>query len=544
MSHRFAGIALILLSTLGGSAFAASSLEDQTRRWEERNPGSLPHWLTPDESARLDEIGRTFSQTAPPALPAREVAEFERMGSVLIRYPFGIPISLIAALAEETPLVTLVSSTSQENTVRAQYVAAGMNPASYSFLRAPTNSYWTRDYGPWFVQTADEVAVVDFPYNRPRPLDDDVPLVVAASLGMEVYGMPLIQTGGNWMSDGYGTAASTDLVVEENPGLTEAQMAEMVQSYVGVGRYFTLPDPNNTYIDHIDCWSKFLDVDKVMVREVPTSHAQYDEIEAAAAWFAQTPSGWGTPYEVYRVWTPNNQPYTNSLILNGRVFVPLAGSSWDDEALEAYRQAMPGYEVLGFTGSWESTDALHCRVKGLADPGLLHIHHVPAPADVAAWQPVELRTQLTVGSGQALIEDSLRCWFRVDGGDWSALPLTADGAEWRVFLPALAADQELDYYLQAADASGRFEQHPFTGRADPHHLQAVGGTLAAPVISLQLQGTQLVLNWEPVPGATRYQVEVRAGLLDPWQVWEEAAQPGWSEALGESRLYRVRAVAP
>jgi len=28
---------------------------------------------------------------------------------------------------------------------------------------------------------------------------------------------------------------------------------------------------------------------------------------------------------------------------------------------------MPGYEVLPFTGTWESTDALHCRVKGIPD---------------------------------------------------------------------------------------------------------------------------------------------------------------------------------
>ena len=42
-------------------------------------------------------------------------------------------------------------------------------------------------------------------------------------------------------------------------------------------------------------------------------------------------------------------------------------SSWDDEALEVYQIAMPNHEILGFTGSWQSTDALHCRVKGIPD---------------------------------------------------------------------------------------------------------------------------------------------------------------------------------
>ena len=38
---------------------------------------------------------------------------------------------------------------------------------------------------------------------------------------------------------------------------------------------------------------------------------------------------------------------------------------------------MPGYEVIGFSGSWESTDALHCRIKGVPDLEMLQIFHNP-----------------------------------------------------------------------------------------------------------------------------------------------------------------------
>lgn len=544
---RTALAACALLFTLAAGAAPSADdpmLEARTRAWGEENPASLPHWLTPDELGRLDEIGRTFTETPPPVLPPREVAEFERMSAVLVRYPFGISVALIAALSQETPVLTLVTGLSQENTVRAQYAAGGVDLAACDFLYAPTNSYWTRDYGPWFVQAGSEIAVVDFPYNRPRPNDDDVPWRVAAQMGLEVYGMNLIHTGGNWMSDGYGAAASSDLVVEENPGLSEAQIDQLVLDYLGVSAYHTLPDPNGTYIDHIDCWAKFLDVDKVLVLEVPASHAQYDEIEATAAWFAATPSSYGTPYQVFRVWTPNDQPYTNSLILNGRVFVPIMNSSWDDEALAVYQAAMPGYEVLGFTGSWQSTDALHCRAKGLADPGLLRLRHIPLAAELPPWQPAEVRVAITACSGQPLLEDSLRCWYRVDGGAWQALALTADAGDWRTLLPGLQPGQQLDYYLQAADASGRFEQHPFTGRADPHHLAALAGALAAPTLAVHLAGSALVLEWPTVPGAIHYRVEASASLAGPWQVLSSDAQSGWSEPLStECRLYRAIAVS-
>ncbi len=181
--------------------------------------------------------------------------------------------------------------------------------------------------------------------------------------------MDLIHTGGNYMTDGMGISASSELVWEENPSLTHEEIDGLVDDYLGIETYHVIPDPNNTYIDHIDCWAKFLDVDKILIRSVPESHPQYDEIEATADYFAEQTSSYGNLYEVYRAYTPNNEPYTNSLILNKKVLVPITGSSYDDEAIESYELAMPGYEVIGFSGSWQSTDALHCRTKGIADIG-------------------------------------------------------------------------------------------------------------------------------------------------------------------------------
>ena len=35
---------------------------------------------------------------------------------------------------------------------------------------------------------------------------------------------------------------------------------------------------------------------------------------------------------------------------------------------------MPNHEILPFVGSWESTDALHCRVKGIPDLSLMEFN--------------------------------------------------------------------------------------------------------------------------------------------------------------------------
>ena len=59
-------------------------------------------------------------------------------------------------------------------------------------------------------------------------------------------------------------------------------------------------------------------------------------------------------------------------------------NAWDDEALEVYQTALPGYEVIGVTGTWESTDALHCRVKGIPDLEMLQLFHMPLLDTVSA----------------------------------------------------------------------------------------------------------------------------------------------------------------
>jgi len=331
--------------------------------------------MSPEEKALFHLVGKDYVATDPPPGQIWNIAEFEKMEGVLVGYPgsFGIQYDLIAAMSEETMVTTIVETSNQLDYVISQYEAQGVNMDNASFIVTALDSYWTRDYGPWYVRYGDDqIGIIDFIYNRPnRPNDNAVPPQMADYLGIEWFGMDLITAGGNYMTNGYGISSSTDLTWEENPTLSPAEIDEIVLDYLGVTAYHVLPDPNNTYIDHIDCWGKFLDVDKVLIREVPESHPQYDEIEATAAYYAEQPSGWGVPFEVYRVWTPNDEPYTNSLILNNRVFLPIVGGQWDDEAVAAYEAAMPGYEVLTFTGSWESTDALHCRTKGMADLGML-----------------------------------------------------------------------------------------------------------------------------------------------------------------------------
>ena len=432
-------------------------------------PLELPIGLTDDEKTRIDEIQQMGRNTDPPTYPVRNIAEFERMSGVLIRYPFGIPMELIVEMSEDVLVYCLVSS-NQESSVLNSMSGGGVNMDNVELIVGPTDSYWTRDYGPWWVVDGeDNMSIVDFTYNRPRPNDNEAPLKISNHLDVPYFSTDLIHAGGNYMTDGLGIAASSDLVFVEND-LSDNEVLEIMDNYYGITTYHVVSDPNNTYIDHIDCWGKYLSTSKVLIREVPNTHPQFSEIEEIAQYFSNSLNKWGEPWELYRVWTPSDQPYTNSLILNNKVMVPMTGSAWDDEALEVYRSVLPGYEVLGFTGSWESTDALHCRVKGIPDLQMLQIFHNSINDSIVPEQNgYRFEVQIKDLSNSGLISDSIKVFYKNNLADhWAHLQLQPlDDSEfmheWMGWIPALADTGIIHYYIQSADSSGRIENHPLAG---------------------------------------------------------------------------------
>jgi len=432
-------------------------------------PNELPIGLTDEEKLRVDEIPLMARQTDPPSGPIRNIAEYEKMQGVLIRYPFGIPVDLIAEIAEDVKIFCLVSI-NQQNAAQNALDNAGIDATNIDFILGNTDSYWTRDYGPWWIVNGEnKMSVVDFTYNRPRLNDNQAPLKISEHLDVPYYASDIIHAGGNYMTDGFGTAASSDLVFEENLNTNE-EILNLMNSYYGIDNYHVINDPNNTYIDHIDCWGKYLSPTKVLIRDVPESHPQYDQIEETASYFINTLNKWNEPWEVYRIWTPGNEPYTNSLIINDKVLVPLTGSSWDNAAIESYNNAMPGYEVLGFSGTWESTDALHCRTKGIPDLEMLQIIHNPLNnLTEPTIEGYKVAVEIQDLSDSGILSDSIKVFFKKQGDvDWSDAQLEIDNSNnqqgiWSGYIPSIVDTSMMLYYVQAADSSGRIEKNPLGG---------------------------------------------------------------------------------
>ena len=217
--------------------------------------------------ARHLVAGSANTQWSVAELAAREtlsVPEFEQMQGALIRYPFGIPLSIVKEISQDVKAYVLCQKM-EKNAVAGELNASGTNVKNVELVYQATDSVWVRDYGPeWVVQTVGgrpEIVAVDFTYNRPRPYisadpltnqahpnDNAVPARIASYLKAPLITSPLTFSGGNFMADGFGSAASTNLILHDNREMSREQVQEEHRVSFGAANMSIVADP------HVRSW--------------------------------------------------------------------------------------------------------------------------------------------------------------------------------------------------------------------------------------------------------------------------------------------------
>jgi agmatine deiminase len=455
-------VAVLLLTVVPAIAVA------QTNTDEERDQ-NLPIGLTEEEMTRLHEIGTYQARSAPPPAPMRKCAQWEPATGVLIRYSygFGLPYDLIRELAEDDTLHVLCRAGQQALCLNALQ-ANGVNMAHVDLLDIRTDSIWTRDYGPQIGFVDGNWSFVDLVYNRPRPYDDLVPANLGTLWSCPVYGSSLVHSGGNILTDGHGTAFSTNLVWTENSGLTHEQIAQQMEAYLGISQYVVLPDISSTGIHHIDCWLKELDEETLLVKHVDPSNPTYAQLEANVASLQALTNCYGRPYNIVRVYCgsiggSDVAAYTNALTINKKVLVPVYGISSDAAALATYQAAMPGYEVIGFDNGWLGDDAIRCRALEIHDRYMLVVDTNPLQDRSCSTGSYHVTAYIDDRSEAGLVSDSLLVYWRVAGSptfNTLVMQATADPDSYQVDIPHQADLVDVEYYVFAKDNTGRRSTRP------------------------------------------------------------------------------------
>lgn len=337
-------------------------------------------------SANEPFVAASVASTATPRL----IAEWEPALGTMVTWPFRIPDQLVTDLANEAKLFVLVETDSEKKAADKYLKALKLSSKRYELVRSRSRTQWTRDWGPHqLVDSSGKRVLVDhifkgYPwvpanakvsdlnYYESGRGDDLATSDLASHFKVPRVEVQAILTGGNFLTDGKGRAFCTRaMLVENEPLMDEPKFRKLLSDKLGVHDLVVLENTETLGIQHIDCWLKLLNEDTLLVKRVPADHYEHGPLERNVVLLKalQTPSG--KPYRIVRIDCPRFEKdevpaYTNSLMLNGVVHVPLFGIEADKAALKTYASALPGFKVRGYPyKGWMYFDALHCRTRAL-----------------------------------------------------------------------------------------------------------------------------------------------------------------------------------
>lgn len=480
-------IALLLFLALNTTFAFAQNRDEET---------VLPNYGTLEEALKPYQQHNPFDEEMLLPLPKnlRTMAEWEEIQGISIAWQGQnlILSEIVRAARLECNVTILCKDAATVNSCKAYLTSKNIDLSSnVSFLVQPTNSIWIRDYGPnpVYQDDVDSLAVVDWIYNRNRPSDDTSVSAISKFYNIPLYKTlkkpeDLVHTGGNFMSDGLGTAFSSKLILEENgtkPNVpaslkTEGQIDSIMQKYMGISRYVKMDTLPYDGIHHIDMHMKLLDEETLIFSQYAKDTADGAQIEANLQYVLKNfKTPYGKPYKVVRILSPPDasgkypdknglyRTYSNMTFVNKTVLVPYYEQKYDTTAERILKAALPGYKIVGINCNAiiGQSGAIHCITKELGVPDPLWITHekkTDIPNYVGEKIPVAARIQHRSGIKEATV------WYKTstDAVFKSLVLQNTSTNNWAADFKGLPNNSVIQYYIESTAKNTKKIRRPIT----------------------------------------------------------------------------------
>ncbi|MCA9056092.1 MAG: agmatine deiminase family protein [Planctomycetaceae bacterium] len=255
------------------------------------------------------------------------------------------------------------------------------------FHHHPTNDCWVRDHGPIYVvrdrDGVRERAVVDWGYNAwggkypPFDRDVEIPRRIAAESEEFRFDPHMILEGGSIEVDGCGLLITTEsclLNPNRNPRLSRTEIEQRLRDYLAVRKVLWLGDgiAGDDTDGHIDDMTRLVGPGRVVtaVEEDPLDE-NYEPLQENLQRLQSMTDADGNPLEIIQIPMPGPvfheehrlpASYSNFLIANSVVLVPVFSHPHDEVALEKLQLVFPDRRVIGVecTKMVWGLGAIHC----------------------------------------------------------------------------------------------------------------------------------------------------------------------------------------
>jgi agmatine/peptidylarginine deiminase len=483
----------------------------------------LPKGFAPGEELLMDAYlqqamnpSSRSSITTPPGLPVRTAAQWEEVQALVITWTSYPAVLREIVRAAQTECKVIIHC-SDSNAVKNNLTTHGVPLTNLQFIQVGFNSIWIRDYGAntCYLNDVDSLILVDWLYNRPRPLDDQIPAAYATLLGIPLFETNtapnnLMNTGGNWMTDGMGTAFASKLILDENdgsgsysiayPNHTEAAINQIVNDFMGIDRYIKMETLPYDDIHHIDMHMKLLDEETILVGEFPTGISDGPQLEANLQYvLSNFQSSFGTPYKIVRVPMPpstngnyapdaNYRTYTNFVIVNKTIIMPVYREQYDTTAVRIIKEQMPGYKIVTIDSDNPNNNSdlnqnlvsaggvIHCitHTVGVNDP--LRIVHNDLENTWNTTTPYQVDALIQHKTG---IASATLYWTTDTTQGYQSVNMTLTNPTnntWTGFIPAQPAGSNIFYYIHAVANSGKQQIRPMPAPLGYWKFRVLAGT--------------------------------------------------------------------
>ncbi len=451
------------------------------------NAQQIHHAMSDKEKALMPQYldnhsSSTRGFTNPPANTVRCMAEWEEIQGLCVAWTGFTEVvrEIVRHAVTETQVYIFCDNATQ---VQNNLESNGIPTDNVTFVVEDFDSIWIRDYGPWsaYINDVDTLITVDWIYNRPRPNDDNSPQYISDLIETPFYEMTeapydLIHTGGNFMVDGLGTGFASELIIDENPDKSLAEINESLNAFLGIDRMILMPTLPYDVIHHIDMHMKLLDEETLLVGEYPEGSADGPQIEANLQYILDNfDSAFGTPYDVVRIPMPpdfgNDYPdtngdyrtYTNLVFVNNAILLPVYEEQYDTTAIRILEEALPGYRIHGINSNQiiQALGAIHCITKGVGTSDPLRIVHQPIKQ--VDYELGNDQTAIATIQHPSGIASAQLMYATNTEGPFTGLEMNEGfNDNWSAIIPAeaFAETNQLYYYIAAESENGKQQTRP------------------------------------------------------------------------------------
>ena len=503
-------VTLSLILALGSSVFAQH----------------LPHALAPQEiplipAYRASRADADRNIHTPPNFPVRTMAEWEEIQTLCIAWIDYEPIlkRIVRYAKDECEVLIVTDNAANVQSILMDNTAGGPLPDlnNITFLNAPFNTVWMRDYGAECIykNDVDSLFLFDWIYNRPRPADDAVPDAIGAFKNIGVYNTStppwdMVGTGGNFMADGAGTYVGESLFLDENgpPPLgqynitirDELGVDTIMQHFMGIppSRNIKMTDLPNDVIHHVDMHMKLIDEERLLTGSFPIGVSDGPQIETnVQAILNNEVNCFGQPYKFVRIPMPPStggqyppfasyRTYANNVFINKTILVPTYRTEYDTTGLRILREAEPGYRIIGIdcddngANIIAASGAIHCITKGIGVADPLLIRHQSLQDTYDTQNPYAVNAYVRHKSG---ITAAALYWSTDTTQAWNSVPMADMGSNnWSATIPAHPANSTIYYYIEGHANNGKTQVRPIVA---PHgwwrfRVLDIGSAIADP----------------------------------------------------------------